>query len=169
MFPNLNCLMGCEGVSAGRAQAPGDVGEIVQSARLSHLLAASAEMLSKTGACGRADGVGELSPGTCQCPALLTQGLPGSDLPEPSSGREIAMARGPSRTGPRPPSRGWWLPVDTLVVQLRAGWCWRRARTCWAVHRAPRDWWCPVRWGISWQLLRSLLSPGTALPCSPVV
>lgn len=88
MFPNLNCLMGCEGVSAGRAQAPGDVGEIVQSACLSHLLAASVEMLSKTGVCRRAGGAGELSLGMCQCPALLTQGLPGSNLPEPSSAHE---------------------------------------------------------------------------------
>lgn len=159
VFPNLNCLMGCEGVSAGRAQAPGDVGKIVQSACLSHLLAASTEMLSKTGACGRADGARELSLGMCQRPALLAQGLPGSDLPEPSSGHESAMAQGPSCTGLRPPSRGWWLPVDMLVVQLRAGWCWRYARTCWAVHGAPRDWWCPVQWGSSWQLRRSLAVP----------
>lgn len=63
MFLNLNCLMGCEGVSAGRAQARGDVGEILQSACLSHLSAASAEMLSKMGACGRADRARELSIG----------------------------------------------------------------------------------------------------------
>jgi len=89
VFPNLNCLMGCEGVSAGRAQAPGDVGEIVQSACLSRLLAASTEMLSKTGACRRADGARELSLGTCQHPALLSQRLPGSDLPEPSPGHRL--------------------------------------------------------------------------------
>lgn len=159
MFPNLNCLMGCEGVSAGRAQAPGDVGEIVQSACLSHLLAASVEMLSKTGVCRRAGGAGEISLGMCQRPALLTQGLPGSSLPEPSSAHEVVMARGPSCTSPCPPSRGWWLPMDMLVVQLRAGWCWRRAKRCWAVHRAPWDWWWPAQWGSSWQLLPSLAGP----------
>lgn len=145
MFLNLNCLMGCEGVSAGRTQARGDEGEIMQSACLSHLLAAPAEMLSKMGACGRAGRAGELSQGTCQCPALLAQGLPGTDLPEPSSGYEIAMARGPSCTSPCPPSRGWWLPVDTLVVQLRVCWCGRHTRTCRAVHGAPWDWGCPVQ------------------------
>lgn len=63
--------MGCKGVSAGRARAQGHVGEIVQPLCLSHLLAASAEMLSEMGAFRRAERAGELSQGTCQCLALL--------------------------------------------------------------------------------------------------
>lgn len=75
MFLNLNCLMGCGWVSAGRVRALGDAGQIEQPACLSQLSAAAEEMLSRKGAGRREPGSfpGGCSGSRCPSPTLLSQ------------------------------------------------------------------------------------------------
>lgn len=167
MFLNLNCLMGCEGVSAGRARAQGDVGQIVQPACLSHLLAAPAEMLSKTGACGRAGRAfpgGRVSAqlrllGDCQGPTCPSQAL------------DMRLQRLGARPAPVPvhPAEGGGCPWTRWLCSsgsAGAGDVQGRAGLCMGLPGTGGVLCSEAAAGSS---CKASMSPGTALPCLSMV